>query len=143
MRVISHNPLDITKIIKEHLIDPAYFEEMSKLLDEIIKERKANAINYEEYLRKIAELSKKVTQTTRDDLPAEIQTAAQRALFNNTGKDEVLALKLDSTVKKVKRADWRGNTAKENEIKHALNDILKNQDEVERLFAIIKLRISE
>jgi type I restriction enzyme R subunit len=128
------------KIIKEHLIDPAYFEGMSKLLDEIIKERKANAINYEEYLRKIAALSKKVTQTTRDDLPAEIQTAAQRALFNNTRKDEVLALKLDSTVKKVKRADWRGNTAKENEIKHALNDILKNQDEVERLFAIIKLQ---
>jgi type I restriction enzyme R subunit len=40
------------KIITEHLIDPAYFEEMSKLLDEIIKERKANAISYEEYLRK-------------------------------------------------------------------------------------------
>ncbi|BAQ34146.1 type I restriction endonuclease subunit R [Dehalococcoides sp. UCH007] len=126
------------KIIKEHLIDPAYFEEMSKLLDEIIKERKANAISYEEYLRKIADLSKKVTQTTRDDLPAGIQTAAQRALFNNTGKNEALAIKLDMAVKKVKKADWRGNTPKENEIKHALNEILKDQTEVERLFAIIK-----
>jgi len=126
------------KIIKEHLIDPAYFEEMSKLLDEIIKERKANAINYEEYLRKIADLSKKVTQTTRDDLPAGIQTPAQRALYNNTGKNEVLAIKLDAAVKKVKKADWRGNTPKENEIKHALNEILKDQAEVERLFAIIK-----
>ncbi|AMU85993.1 type I restriction endonuclease subunit R [Dehalococcoides mccartyi] len=126
------------KIIKEHLIDPAYFEEMSKLLDEIIKERKANAISYEEYLRKIADLSKKVTQTTRDDLPAGIQTAAQRALFNNTGKNEALAIKLDVAVIKVKKADWRGNTPKENEIKHALNEILKDQTEVERLFAIIK-----
>lgn len=126
------------KIIKEHLIDPAYFEEMSKLLDEIIKERKANAINYEEYLRKIADLSKKVTQTTRDDLPAGIQTPAQRALYNNTGKNEALAIKLDTAVKKVKKADWRGNTPKENEIKQALNEILKDQAEVERLFAIIK-----
>ncbi|MCF7635006.1 MAG: restriction endonuclease subunit R [Dehalococcoides mccartyi] len=126
------------KIIKEHLIDPAYFEEMSKLLDEIIKERKANAISYEEYLRKIADLSKKVTQTTRDDLPAGIQTPAQRALYNNTGKNEALAIKLDAAVKKVKKADWRGNTPKENEIKQALNEILKDQAEVERLFAIIK-----
>jgi type I restriction enzyme R subunit len=126
------------KIIKEHLIDPAYFEEMSKLLDEIIKERKANAISYEEYLRKIADLSKKVTQTSRDDLPGGIQTAAQRALYNNTGKNEALAIKLDAAVKQIKKADWRGNIAKENEIKHNLNEILKDQVEVERLFAIIK-----
>ena len=45
------------KIIREHLIDPAYFEEMSKLLSEIIKERKANALQYEEYLKKISELA--------------------------------------------------------------------------------------
>jgi type I restriction enzyme R subunit len=126
------------KIIKDHLIDPSYFEEMSKLLDEIIQERKANAINYEEYLRKIAELSIKVTQSTRDDLPDEVKTPAQRALYNNTGKNEALAIKLDSTVKKVKKADWRGNTPKENEIKQALNEILNDQTEVERLFAIIK-----
>jgi type I restriction enzyme R subunit len=42
------------KIIKDHLIDPAFFEEMSTLLDAVIKERKDNAITYEEYLKKIA-----------------------------------------------------------------------------------------
>ena len=31
-----------SKIIKEHLNDPAYFEAMSALLDEIIKARKPN-----------------------------------------------------------------------------------------------------
>ena len=40
------------KIIKEHLIDPAFFEKMSKLLATLIKERKANALNYAEYLEK-------------------------------------------------------------------------------------------
>jgi type I restriction enzyme R subunit len=45
-----------SKIIQEHLNDPAYYEKMSELLDEIIAARKAKAIEYEEYLKRIAEL---------------------------------------------------------------------------------------
>jgi type I restriction enzyme R subunit len=37
-----------SKIIKEHLNDPAYYDKMSVLLDEIIAARKARAIEYEE-----------------------------------------------------------------------------------------------
>ncbi len=37
-----------SKIIKEHLNDPAFYEKMSALLDEIIAARKAKAIEYEE-----------------------------------------------------------------------------------------------
>lgn len=126
------------KIIKEHLIDPAYFEEMSKLLNGIIKERKDNAISYEQYLKKIAELAKKVSNMTRDDLPSGIQTNAQRSLYHNLGKNESLALSLDEAVKRVKKADWRGNQQKENEIKAELFNILKDKNEVERIFLIIK-----
>ncbi len=50
------------KIINDHLIDPAFFDEMSKLLAAIIRERKENAINYEEYLKMIAELAKQVNE---------------------------------------------------------------------------------
>ncbi len=126
------------KIIKEHLIDPAYFEEMSKLLNEIIKERKANAVSYEEYLKKIAELAKRVNNLTRDDLPARIQTPAQRALYNNLGKNETLALATDEAINRVKKADWKGNLQKENEIKAEIYKILKDVNEVERIFPIIK-----
>lgn len=126
------------KIFKEHLVDPAYFEEMSKLLSEVINERKAKAISYEEYLHKIAELSKKVSNATLDDLPKEIKTNAQRALYHNLNNNESIALRIDEAVKKVKKADWRGNLAKENEIKAELLKILKDKDEVERLFSIIK-----
>jgi len=49
-----------SKIIKEHLNDPAYYDKMSALLDEIIAMRKARAIEYEEYLKQIAELAKRV-----------------------------------------------------------------------------------
>jgi type I restriction enzyme R subunit len=126
------------KIIKEHLIDPAYFEEMSKLLNEVIKERKAKAISYEEYLHQIAELSKKVSSTTRDDLPKEIETNAQRALYHNLGNNESLAIGIDKAVRRVKKSDWRGNLPKENEIKAELLKVLKDKDKVERIFSIIK-----
>tara|TARA_R110001592_G_scaffold103051_1_gene290384 strand:- start:4710 stop:7799 length:3090 start_codon:yes stop_codon:yes gene_type:complete len=105
------------KIIKEHLIDPAFFEEMSKLLAEIIKERKANAISYAEYLEKIAELAKKVNEGKNEETPETLVTIAQRALYNNLDKNEALAMKIDGAVKKVKRDGWRGNLPKEREIK--------------------------
>lgn len=126
------------KIIKEHLIDPAYFEEMSKLLNSIIQELRQNRIDYEEYLRKMADLAKKVSTTERDDLPKTIKTNGQRALYNNLNKDEVLSLACDEAVQYNKLNDWRGDDKKENMIKGALYKILNNEGEVERIFPIIK-----
>ncbi|MBE3128850.1 MAG: hypothetical protein IMZ60_04135 [Actinobacteria bacterium] len=126
------------KIIKDHLIDPAYFAEMSKLLSEIIKERKANAVSYEEYLKKIAELAKRVKNLTRDDLPAGIKTNAQRALYRNLGKSEKLAVLVDAAVYDSRHADWQGNPPKENLIKMAIYKVLKDKAEVERIFQIVK-----
>jgi type I restriction enzyme R subunit len=126
------------KIIKDHLIDPAYFDEMSKLLSEIVRERKANAVSYEEYLQKIAELAKRVMNLTRDDLPTGIQTHAQRALYNNLGKNETIAMAVDVAVHSSRRADWRGNIPAENLIKQAIYGVLKDKAEVERIFQIIK-----
>lgn len=127
-----------TKIIKDHLIDPAYFDEMSKLLTEIVKERKDNAISYEEYLKKIAELAKRVAGVTRDDLPPEIKTNAERALYHNLGKDRDLTLKVNNAVLSSRRADWRGNIPSENLIKQAIFDVLKDKSEVEKIFQIVK-----
>ncbi|MBU4511138.1 HsdR family type I site-specific deoxyribonuclease [bacterium] len=126
------------KIIKDHLIDPAYFDEMSKLLSEIIRERKANAVSYEEYLKKIAELAKRVTNLTHDDLPSGIKTNAQRALYNNLGKNEELAVLVDAAVYGSRRADWRGNIPAENLIKQAIYKELKDEAEVERIFRIVE-----
>jgi len=126
------------KIIKEHLIDPAYFEEMSKLLKTVIEELRAKKISYEEYLKKMADLAKRVTNAQRDDLPSTIQTPAQRALYNNLGKNEAQALLIDAAVKRVKQVDFRGDERKENIIKFEIYQILKDEKEVERIFAIIK-----
>ncbi|MCX6235834.1 MAG: HsdR family type I site-specific deoxyribonuclease [Bacteroidetes bacterium] len=126
------------KIIKEHLIDPAFFEDMSKLLNEIIIERKANAIDYEEYLKKIADLAKHVSQGRKDNLPEKLTTHAQVALYHNLEKDENLALACDEAIRYIKKDNWKGNAQKENEIKGALYKVLKNVSKVEQIFSIVK-----
>lgn len=152
------------KILKEHLSDPAYYEKMSALLDEIIAARKAKAIEYEEYLRRVAALAKRVEAGVAEDTPAPLRNSpALRALYNNlkiskptppladrvaesradysVSGDPVLdlALQIDATVRGVKPDDFRGHQARENVIKAALLPLLKNDvDDVERIFLIIK-----
>ena len=127
-----------SKIIKENLNDPAYYAKMSALLDEIIAARKAHAIEYEEYLKQVAELAKRVEVGLAADTPKTLDTPGRRALFNNLGHDEALALKIDETVKHTRPDGWRGVQAKENEIKRALYGILQSFEEVERIFLIIR-----
>ena len=127
-----------SRIIKNHLLDPAYFEKMSKLLDEIIKQRKQNAINYQEYLQKIADLANKVSTGQPDDMPKSLNTKAKRALYNNLDKNEALVLQIDAAVMVSKQDGWRGNQVKESDIKRAIFKIVNDVNEVERTFAIVK-----
>jgi len=113
------------KIIREHLLDPAFFDDMSTLLAAIIKERKDNAISYEEYLNRIANLVKQVSEGRSEDTPDVIKTFAQKAIYNNLGKNPELALKIDKAVKNSKRDGFRGNLAKEREIKFAIYNTLR------------------
>ncbi|EQD59096.1 type I site-specific deoxyribonuclease, HsdR family, partial [mine drainage metagenome] len=72
------------KILKEHLGDPAYFARMSALLDEIITARKAKALDYEAYLRRIASLVQQVQAGHADDAPEALKRSpALRALYSN------------------------------------------------------------
>ena len=128
-----------SKIIKEQLNDPAYYDKMSKLLEEIIRDLKARRLDYEEYLKKIAELAKQVQTGQAETMPEQLNTPGRRALYNNLGEDEELAVKLDDAVKRVRSDAWRGHQARENEIKRALLPLLSNDPaEVERIFLIIK-----
>ena len=127
-----------SKIIKENLNDPAYYAKMSALLDEIIAARKAKAIEYEEYLKQIAELAKRVDVGLAADTPKTLDTPGKRALFNNLQQNEALAIRIDETVKHIRPDGWRGVKAKENVIKAALYGILQSVEEVERIFLIIE-----
>ena len=126
------------RIIKEHLSDPAYYEKMSTLLDEIIAARKTKAIAYEQYLKRIGELSKKVQAGQSEETPEKLNTPGKRALWNNLGQNEALALTVDTSVRQVRPDSWRGVPPREQTIKAALYDILHDEAEVERIFLVIK-----
>lgn len=148
------------KIIKEHLTDPAYYYRMSKLLEEILADLKAQRIAYEEYLKRLGDLAKRVQSGQAEGLPAQLNSPGIRAIYNNlpmplsqepggvvrdgAAKADSdarlgLAVEIDETILRVRPDDWRGNQARENEIKRALLPILGNDpQEVERIFPIIK-----
>lgn len=127
-----------SKIIKEHLNDPAFYDSMAALLAEIIRNRREKAIQYEEYLRQIAELINRVNAGTVDSTPPRLDTPGKRALYNNLEHNEELALRLDQAVKTNAPDGWRGVEPKERVIKQALYKELGDKDEVERIFLIIK-----
>jgi len=127
-----------SKIIKEHLNDPAYYEKMSALLDEIIAARKSKAVEYEEYLKRIAELANRVEAGQSEETPERLNTPGRRALYNNLNQNEELAIKIDVTVKRIRPDGWRDVQAREQVIKAALYDLLQDEAEVERIFLIIK-----
>lgn len=125
------------KIVKDHLNDPAFFARMSALLDEIIAARRAKAIEYEEYLRRIANLVRTLSEGGGTGIPPSLNTPGRRALYNNLGENEELAIRIDAKIKEVRPDAWRGNTTRENVIKRALLEILGDKNEVERIFQII------
>lgn len=151
-----------SKIIQEHLNNPAYYDKMSSLLDEVIKFRKEQAEKYEEYLQMVANLIGKVQVGHADDTPEPLKRSqGLRAIYDNLVmppdppsavnlRDGVgplpapdpklrLAVELDEAIKRVRNASWRGHAARENRIKReALMPLLNDVAEVERIFDIIK-----
>lgn len=150
-----------SKIIKDHLNDPAFYDRMSTLLDELIASRHQKAIDYEAWLKQIAELANRVESGRAEETPSQLNTPGRRALYNNLKLDRVghvdldlsddpagyegqqdkrarLAMAIDEAVRGVRPDGWRGVTAKENVIKKALFEVLRDADEVERLFLVIE-----
>ena len=127
------------KVVEKILINPKYYEKMSAILDELIKARREGAITYEKMLEKYVELVKNAENPENNlRYPESIRhSGALRALFDNCGEDEVLALALDKAVRESKQADFRHNEFKERKIKRALFAILQDMDEVERVYNIV------
>jgi type I restriction enzyme R subunit len=149
-----------SKIIKEHLLDPFFYDKMSSLLTEIIEQRRQKAIEYEEYLKRIEELTRRISTGTSEDAPERLDTRGKQALFNTlkglhpvekgnmadnvapfiTRSDEELVdmvEKVHNTVEGAKQHRFRGNQAKENMIKGAIYGVVQDMELTEKLFKII------
>jgi type I restriction enzyme R subunit len=127
------------KIVEKILINPKYYERMSAILEQLIKERREGAIAYEQLLEMYISLVRNVTKPEDNDAyPESIRkSGALRSLYDNCGENEELALRLHEAVLQSKQDRFRHNSVKENRIRRELLKILDDESEVERLFKII------
>ncbi|MDO8508940.1 MAG: HsdR family type I site-specific deoxyribonuclease [Nanoarchaeota archaeon] len=131
-------------IIDEKPTNPKYYENMSVLLDDLIRERKTKAVHYERYLKKIVEFVKQLKNPSEtSNYSKKLNTSAKRALYDNLDKNESLALVLHENITEYKPDGWRGNTLKEKKIKKIITNELEkvgkdDSKEVERVFELVK-----
>ncbi len=142
-------------IIRDHLTDPRYYEQMSKLLDDLIRQSRSDTAAYEEFLRKAEALAKRLAERQPDDgVPAALHgkreaTVIYRNLdsipattFEYPTDDELkadLALRLDWVVRESAPAGWKGDEIRERQVLNALYPILgRDREATQALFEIIK-----
>jgi len=112
---------------------------MSRLLDELIRQRKEEVITYKEYLEKIKALAGDVSNPmTTTDYPTSLNSNAKRALFDNLEGNEILALALDNVIKTNKLDGWRDGGIKEKKLRIAINQIIKDDETTAILMEIVK-----
>ena len=142
-------------IIREQLTDPKFYEQMSKLLDDLIEQSRTDAEAYEAFLRKAEELVRKLASKKPDgDVPASLHGNVEATvLYNNLDSipatsfryptaDEdkaTLALRLDWVVRERAPAGWKGDETRERTVQNAIYPLLdKDRLATEALFDIIK-----
>lgn len=131
---------NVRKVVNEESqTNPKYYERMSKLLDELIKQRKQETIDYKEYLDKIKKLAEQVSNSTSSQsYPSSINTRAKQALYDNLDNDENLAILLDEAVKYNKLDGWRDGGIKEKKLRIEVNSIVGDPEKTMNIMEIIK-----
>ena len=89
------------KVIKKITVNPRYYAKMSEILDKLTEERKQGVLDCAEMLEKYIKLVKDVDcSEDNNKYPDSIRkNKALMAIYNNTGEDEKLALRIHKAVK--------------------------------------------
>ncbi len=141
-------------IIRDQLTDPRFYDQMSKLLEDLIKQSRADAAAYEQFLRKAEALFKQLAaKQPTAGVPAVLHGRTEAIkLFNNLGSipatsfqcpssdddKAALALKIDQIVRENAPAGWKGDQAREAQVVNAIFPILNRDRAATRaLFEII------
>jgi type I restriction enzyme, R subunit len=142
-------------IIRDQLTDPVFYEQMSKLLDDLIQRSRTDAADYEAFLRQAEALVKRlVKKQPEDGVPASLHGNQEAVvLFNNLGSipattfkypstdddKAALALTIDRTVRERAPAGWYGDQAKESQVANAIYPLLsKDRAATQAVFDIVK-----
>jgi type I restriction enzyme R subunit len=78
-------------------------------------------------------------QTTTADYPATLATPRQKALYDNLGEDEQLAMMVEEAVRYTARDGWKDHFLKEKAVENALKRQLSGTDyDFTQIMAILK-----
>lgn len=125
----------------EYQTNPEYYENMSKILDNLIEQRKQDKLLYAEYLEKVSDLAKQVKQTGILDYPEGIVKHKElRALYDNLGKNEELAKTLHQDILIHKPHNYKDNSMKIRKVKQIIKETLNTDDKekIERIYKIVE-----
>ncbi|MEK6371692.1 MAG: type I restriction endonuclease subunit R [Acidobacteriota bacterium] len=148
-------------IIRDQLTDPRFYDQMSKLLDDLIQQSRADTAAYEEFLRKAEALVKRLAEKQPEaGVPATLHGKREATvIYNNLApilalasggsliadslyserKLSELALKIDRVVRERAPAGWRGDQAREAQVLNALFPLLdRNREATLALFELVK-----
>jgi type I restriction enzyme R subunit len=128
-------------IIDEMPTNPKYYQRMSELLDELVKQRKRSDIEYKAYLAKLVEFSKQVNNPEQSKYyPQNINSRGKQALYDNLGKDTNKAMEVHDAIMDSRQDAWRGNPLKERAIKIGIKKSVNgiSTEEIDDILEIIK-----
>jgi type I restriction enzyme R subunit len=117
---------NMRKVITQEMpMNPMYYERMSVLLEELIRQRKEEALKYEDLLKQYEELAKKLYPHTSDQYPQSVNTSGKRALYDNLEKNEELTDELYRVINTDRPDGWVGVTMKERRVRNAIREPLE------------------
>lgn len=150
-------------IIRDQLTDPRFYDEMSKLLDDLISLSRVGTAAYEEFLRRAEALVKRLAQKQPEaGVPAALHGKREATvIYNNLPRiltaagvgasgiaeprtangDELvsLALEIDRVMRERAPAGWKGDQAREAQVLNALFPLLdRNREATLALFELVK-----
>ena len=142
------------KIIRDQLTDPKFYDEMSKLLKDLIKQKRDDTTAYEEFLNNAEALVKRMAQKNTGGQPSALHGYPEAVvLFNNldsipsttfqcpTDIDEraKLSLEIDLAMREQAPAGWKGDDTREKQVLNALFPIMaRDRTATQAIFEIIK-----
>ena len=94
-------------IISERPNNPAYFDKMSELLNQLLQEQKDGKLQYKELIGKLIDKLKEARSTVKAKYPASIDTKGKQSLYDNLGNDEALTLRVHAAIKENARDGFR------------------------------------